>query len=164
MDNFTDFQGNVIDEYQPPDGEQVIRKEHAFILSSILSDNNARSWMFGPNSYLHLPFPAAAKTGTSNDYRDNWTMGYTPALAVGVWVGNADYTPMNNTTGLSGAAPIWSQFMQAAVPKLNSSAPSDFTPPKGIITAPAGAAQARWSHPGRKLMGSWSGGNPFCHG
>ena len=129
-----DHNGELVYEYAPPEGEQVLRPEHAFLMSSILSDNGARSWMFGPNSYLHLPFPAAAKTGTSNDYRDNWTMGYTPALTVGVWVGNADYTPMNNTTGLSGAAPIWSQFLQAAVPQMNNGAPSDFAPPKGIIT------------------------------
>ncbi len=129
-----DHNGELVYEYTPPTGEQVISPEHAFLMSSILSDNDARSWMFGPNSYLHLPFPAAAKTGTSNDYRDNWTMGYTPGLAVGVWVGNADYTPMNNTTGLSGAAPIWSEFMQLAVPKLTSAAPSDFMPPQNIIT------------------------------
>ena len=129
-----DHNGELVYEYTPPQGEQVLRPEHAFLISSILSDNAARTWMFGSNSYLHLPFPAAAKTGTSNDYRDNWTLGYTPALAVGVWVGNADYTPMNHTTGLSGAAPIWSEFMQVAVPQLNSNAPSDFTPTKGIIT------------------------------
>ncbi len=129
-----DYTGAVVYEYEPPEGEQVLRPEHAFLISSILSDNEARSWMFGPNSYLHLPFPAAAKTGTSNDFRDNWTMGYTPALAVGVWVGNADYTPMNNTTGLSGAAPIWNEFMSIAVPSLHSDAPSDFIPPEGIVT------------------------------
>lgn len=129
-----DHNGELVYEYTPPQGEQVIRPEHAFLMTSILSDNAARAWMFGPNSWLHLPFPAAAKTGTSNDYRDNWTLGYTPALTVGVWVGNADYTPMNNTTGLTGAAPIWSQFMQAAIPQLNSTAPGDFAAPKGIIT------------------------------
>ncbi|MCK6540385.1 MAG: hypothetical protein L6Q26_10030, partial [Anaerolineales bacterium] len=64
-----DFAGNVIYEYQPPEGEQVIRPEHAFLISSILSDNEARSWMFGRNSVLNLPFPAAAKTGTAGDPR-----------------------------------------------------------------------------------------------
>ena len=127
-----DFEGNVIDEYQPPQAEQVIRQEHAFLISSILSDNDARSWMFGPNSLLNLPFQVAAKTGTTNDFRDNWTLGYTPDLVTGVWVGNADYTPMVNTTGLSGAAPIWSAFMQYAVPIVSNNAPKSFAIPSGI--------------------------------
>jgi len=128
-----DHNGELVYEYMPPQGEQALRPEHAFLISSILSDNPARTWMFGPNSYLHLPFPAAAKTGTSNDFRDNWTIGYTPNLTVGVWVGNADYTPMNHTTGLSGAAPIWSQFMQAVAPQLAEGASLDFARPEGII-------------------------------
>ena len=129
-----DHTGQLVYEYTPPEGEQVLREEHAFLMSSILSDNAARSWMFGPNSYLNLPFPVAAKTGTSNDFRDTWTLGYTPSLAVGVWVGNADYTPMNNISSTAGAAPIWNQFMQAAIPKIQSDAPANFVPPKGIIT------------------------------
>ncbi|NWG08178.1 MAG: transglycosylase domain-containing protein [Chloroflexi bacterium] len=127
-----DFAGNLIDEYQPPQGEQVIRPEHAFLISSILSDNDARSWMFGTNSLLNLPFQVAAKTGTTNDFRDNWTLGYTPDLVTGVWVGNADYTPMVNTTGLSGAAPIWSAFMQYAVPYVSKGSPTPFYIPPGI--------------------------------
>lgn len=128
-----DHTGNVVYDYQPPAGDQVIRPEHAFLITSILSDNEARTPMFGANSVLRLPFPAAAKTGTSNDYRDNWTLGYTPDLAVGVWVGNADYTPMKDVTGLTGAAPIWSQFMQAAVPQLTGGNPTPFTRPSGIV-------------------------------
>lgn len=128
-----DFQGNVVYEYQPPQPEQVIRAEHAFLISSILSDNEARSWMFGRNSLLNLPFQVAAKTGTTNDFRDNWTMGYTPDLATGVWVGNADYTPMVNTTGLTGAAPIWSSFMTFAVPYVSNNAPTPFIIPPGIV-------------------------------
>ncbi len=143
-----DLNGNVVYEYQPPSGEQVIRAEHAYLISSILSDNNARAWMFGYNSYLNLPFQAAAKTGTSNDFRDNWTLGYTPDLAVGVWVGNADYTPMNHTTGLSGAAPIWSQYMQAAVPALTGNNPTPFVMPAGIvekiICAISGTEPSQW--------------------
>jgi 1A family penicillin-binding protein len=129
----TTFSGEVIYEYQPPEGEQVIREEHAYLMSSILSDNDARSWMFGRNSPLNLSFPVAAKTGTTNDIRDNWTLGYTPDLATGVWIGNADYTPMNNTSGLSGAAPIWSQFMEFAVPYITNGAPSPFIRPSGIV-------------------------------
>ncbi len=128
-----DFQGNVIYQYQPPQGEQVIRAEHAFLISSIISDNDARSWMFGRNSVLNLPFQVAAKTGTTNDFRDNWTLGYTPDLVTGVWVGNADYTPMVNTTGLTGAAPIWSAFMTYAVPYVSNNAPTPFTIPPGIV-------------------------------
>ena len=128
-----DYKGNVVYQYQPPAGEQVIRAEHAFLISSILSDNEARSMMFGRNSLLNLPFQVAAKTGTTNDFRDNWTLGYTPDLVTGVWVGNADYTPMVNTTGLTGAAPIWSQFMTFAVPYITNNAPTPFSIPPGIV-------------------------------
>ena len=149
-----DFEGKVIDEYQPPQAEQVIRPEHAFLISSILSDNDARSWMFGRNSLLNLPFQVAAKTGTTNDYRDNWTMGYTPDLVTGVWVGNADYTPMVNTTGLSGAAPIWSAFMQFAVPIVSNNNPTPFTFPSGItekiICAVSGAEPSSWCKGGQR--------------
>ena len=129
----TDFAGKVIKEYKPQAGEQVIRAEHAYLISSILSDNEARNFTFGRHSALNLSFPVAAKTGTTNDIRDNWTMGYTPDLATGVWVGNADYTPMVSSSGLSGAAPIWSQFMEFAVPYLTNGAPTPFTRPAGIV-------------------------------
>ncbi len=129
----TTFSGEVVYEYQPPEGEQVIRPEHAYLISSILSDNEARSYTFGRNSRLNLSFPVAAKTGTTNDIRDNWTMGYTPDLVTGVWVGNADYTPMVSSSGLSGAAPIWSQFMEYAVPYVTNGAPAPFIRPNGIV-------------------------------
>lgn len=129
----TTFDGEVVYEYQPPEAEQVIREEHAYLISSILSDNEARAWMFGRNSSLNLSFQVAAKTGTTNDIRDNWTLGYTPDLVTGVWVGNADYTPMTGTSGLSGAAPIWSQYMEFAVPYLTNGSPTPFTRPAGIM-------------------------------
>ncbi len=127
------YQGDVVYQYEPPAGDQVIRPEHAYLISSILSDNEARTPMFGADSVLNLPFTVAAKTGTTNDFRDNWTLGYTPDLAVGVWVGNPDYTPMQNTTGLTGAAPIWSQFMQEAISRLTGGNPSPFVRPAGIV-------------------------------
>ena len=143
-----DHSGNVVFEYQTPSGDQVIRPEHAFLITSILSDNDARTPMFGGNSVLNLPFPAAAKTGTSNDYRDNWTLGYTPDIAVGVWVGNADYTPMQNITGVTGAAPIWSQFMQSAIQQLTGGNPTPFSKPSGIvdrvICAVSGTEPSQW--------------------
>jgi penicillin-binding protein 1C len=128
-----DFNGDIVYDYQPPPGDQVVRPEHAYLITSILSDNEARTPMFGANSVLALPFAAAAKTGTTNDFRDNWTLGYTSDLAVGVWVGNADYTPMINTTGLTGAAPIWAEFMQLAVQYLTGDNPTPFFRPAGII-------------------------------
>ncbi|MBV6391662.1 MAG: Monofunctional biosynthetic peptidoglycan transglycosylase [Anaerolineales bacterium] len=129
----TSFNGEIIYEYQAPAVEQVIRAEHAYLISSILSDNQARSLMFGSNSALNLSFQVAAKTGTTNDIRDNWTLGYTPDLVTGVWVGNADYTPMVSSTGLSGAAPIWSQFMEFAVPYLTNGSPTPFSRPPSIM-------------------------------
>jgi penicillin-binding protein 1C len=128
-----DFQGNLVFEYQQPPGEQVIRPEHAYLISSILSDAYARIAAFGTNPVINLPFKAAAKTGTTNDFRDNWTLGYTPDLAVGVWVGNADYTPMRDTSGLTGAAPIWADFMQEGIEILTGGNPSGFPRPAGIV-------------------------------
>lgn len=128
-----DHTGSLIFQAEEPKPTPVIRAEHAYLITSILSDAQARAPMFGANSILNLPFPAAAKTGTTNDYKDNWTMGYTPDLAVGVWVGNADNSPMQNTSGVSGAAPIWASFMQYAVPYLTSNNPSAFTRPEGIV-------------------------------
>lgn len=128
-----DRNGNVIFNYEVPAGDQVIRVEHAFLMTSILSDNTARTPAFGPDSVLNLPFGVAAKTGTTNDFRDNWTLGYTPDIVVGAWVGNADYTPMQNTSGLTGAAPIWAEFMQTAIQKLNGGNATPFLMPGGII-------------------------------
>src|SRR5215211_3606805 len=149
-----DFEGKVVYEYQPPQAEQVIRAEHAFLISSILSDNEARSWMFGRNSLLNLPFQVAAKTGTTNDFRDNWTLGYTPDLVTGVWVGNADYTPMVNTTGLTGAAPIWASFMTYAVPYVSNNAPTPFTIPPGVvekvICTVSGTEPSQWCRGGQR--------------
>ncbi len=127
-----DFQGNVIFEAPQQTGTQAIRADHAYLITSILSDNAARAPMFGNNSVLNLPFPAAAKTGTTNDYRDNWTLGYTPDLAVGVWVGNADYTPMQGTSGVTGAAPIWADFMTTVIPVLTNNNPTPFTRPAEV--------------------------------
>jgi len=144
----TDNAGKLVYEYKAPEGEQVIRAEHAYLMSTILSDYEARRPMFGTHPVINLPFPVAAKTGTTNDFRDNWTLGYTPDLAVGVWVGNADYTPMQNTTGLSGAAPIWAAFMQAAIQRLTNSNPTPFVRPPGIvdmvICAVSGTQPSQW--------------------
>ena len=129
----TTYNGDPVYTYTPPAGQQAISPEIAFLISSILSDNDARTPMYGPNSVLHLAFPAAAKTGTTNDFRDNWTLGYTPDVAVGVWVGNPDNTPMEGTTGVTGAAPIWADVMQTAIHQLTDDNPTPFVAPAGII-------------------------------
>ena len=128
-----DSAGNLVYEYQPTPGEQVIRPEHAYLMSSILADNEARTPAFGANSVLNLPFPSAVKTGTTNDIRDTWTMGYTPDLVVGVWIGNADYTPMLNTSGLRSAAPVWSNVMQAGMQHVAGANPTPFNQPGGVV-------------------------------
>lgn len=128
-----DNQGQVVYEAPSPAQEQVLRPEHAYLLASILSDNRARTPAFGANSVLRLPFPAAVKTGTTNDFRDNWTIGFTPDLAVGVWVGNADYTPMVNTTGLTGAAPIWAEVMTTYVQQMMGGNVTPFRAPPGVV-------------------------------
>ncbi len=92
----------------------VLDPRTAYLITDILSDNDARSRSFGFSSPLRLDRPAAAKTGTTTDWRDNWTIGYTPDLLTGVWVGNADNTPMYGVGGIDGAAPIWHDFMTVA--------------------------------------------------
>lgn len=86
----------------------------AWLVTDILADDQARLPAFGEGSVLAIGRPAAAKTGTTTDFRDNWTVGYTPDLAVGVWVGNADNSPMAYISGITGAGPIWHDVMQAA--------------------------------------------------
>jgi len=113
----------------PNSGEQVISAADAFLITSILSDNDARTPVFGPNSLLRLDRPAAAKTGTTNDFRDVLTLGYTPQLVTGVWVGNSNNSEMINISGITGAAPIWNEFMQTA---LADQPALDFTPPPGV--------------------------------
>lgn len=127
-----DGEGHVIESMDLSHGEQVITPQHAYLITSILSDNQARLPSFGPNNLLEVGRPAAAKTGTTDDYRDGWTLGYTPDLVVGVWVGNANNTPMERLPGVRAAGPIWHQFMVEA---LEGTPPKDFTRPAGIVTA-----------------------------
>jgi len=106
--------GQVIFEAPPPQRHRVIDPRVAYLIADILSDDTARIPAFGEDSVLELSRPAAVKTGTTSDWRDNWTIGFTPSLVVGVWVGNADNHPMQNISGISGAAPIWHDFMEEA--------------------------------------------------
>ncbi len=95
--------------------QQVLDSAAAYMITSILSDNEARKDTFGEQNWLTIGRPAAAKTGTTNDFKDAWTIGYTPDLVAGVWVGNNDGTPMNGLFGSQAAAPIWHGFMLQAL-------------------------------------------------
>ena len=96
-----------------PSPRAVLSPQTAYQLSDILSDDEARSGAFGTGSALDTSRPAAVKTGTTDDFRDNLTIGYTPFLAVGVWAGNKDGRPMRDVLGITGAAPIWHDAMEA---------------------------------------------------
>ena len=89
----------------------VSRKEYVWQVADILSDNGARTLSFGMNSALRFEYPVACKTGTSTDFRDNWTIGFTPEFTVGVWVGNFDGAPMREVSGVTGAGPIFHAVM-----------------------------------------------------
>lgn len=112
-----DSNGKVIDEFKPLQspifGKKVMDPGIAFIISEILRDNGARGQAFGTNSVLRVGnYPVSVKTGTTNDYRDNWTIGYTPSYVVAVWVGNNNNRPMTGiVSGVTGAAPIWHDIM-----------------------------------------------------
>lgn len=107
-----DKNGLIIYEYKEPKLAQVVSPQVAYVMSNILSDTAARWAAFGRPNDLEIPgHTVAAKTGTTNNWHDNWTVGYTPQLAVGVWVGNTDNEPMDKISGLTGAAPIWNQVM-----------------------------------------------------
>jgi len=125
-----DSRGTVLVDNSQPAGEQVISPQHAYLITSILSDREARCPAFGCPNNLELSRPAAAKTGTTNDYRDAWTIGYTPELVTGVWVGNADNSEMVNLPGSRGAGPIWHNFMEQA---LAERPVQEFARPEGIV-------------------------------
>jgi len=93
---------------------RVVSSRSAFWVTDILSDDEAREFVFGRGGSLEFPFPVAVKTGTSQAYHDNWTIGYSKHVTVGVWVGNFDRTPLRNSSGVTGAAPIFHAVMLAA--------------------------------------------------
>lgn len=130
--------GEVVEEYNPPtsilSGKKAIPEGVAFIISHILQDNAARTPAFGANSPLKIPdYPVSVKTGTTNDYRDNWTIGYTPSFVASVWVGNNDNTPLKGvTSGITGAAPIWHDIMAGL---LEGTEPEELKQPESVVGA-----------------------------
>ncbi|MCX6705811.1 MAG: transglycosylase domain-containing protein [Candidatus Woesebacteria bacterium] len=120
----TDWKGKVYEETKPTDieltGERVLPPDVTFLISHALLDNNARMQAFGESSYLNVKNhpEVSVKTGTTNDRRDNWTIGFTPQALVVAWVGNNDNTPMGGAvSGVSGASPIWNKIMKAVLDK-----------------------------------------------
>lgn len=123
-----DKRNQIVYQYQP-NPQPVLSPKVAFLISSVLSDNRARAEIFG--NTLDMSRPAAVKTGTTENYRDAWTMGYTPSLVVGTWVGNNDGRPMDNIAGSLGAAPIWKSLMEKF---LAGTTVEKFNIPEGIVT------------------------------
>ncbi len=128
----TDADGKTLEEWQQPEGNQVMPQEIANEVANVLSDNGSRAYIFGSKNYLTLPDrPVAAKTGTTNNYKDAWTMGFTPSLVAGVWVGNSSSTAMSSgADGSVIAAPIWQGFMKRAL----ANAPKEQFPPMPPMT------------------------------
>ena len=143
-----DKQGNIVEQFQN-DPEQVIPSEVARMITDILSDNVARTPEFGANSALYFPGKdVAVKTGTTNDYRDVWTVGYTPNIAVGMWAGNNNNTPIHKNIAGFIITPVWHAFMEEAL---------NLTPSERFI-APEQEDLTRLPAP---LQGIWQGGEKY---
>lgn len=142
-----DHNGKVLEEFKPVKGQRVLSAEEAFLISDILADNQARLITFGANSWLRIPgYQVAVKTGTTDDMRDNWAVGWTPAAIVAVWVGNNDNTPMKRVaSGISGATPIWRRIMMDT---LSSRPAKTWGMPKGITTVEVDAISGYPAHNG----------------
>jgi 1A family penicillin-binding protein len=142
-----DSNGKVLEEVEPEKKKRVLSEEQAFLIASILSDNNARADVFGTNSLLNVSGRTlAVKTGTTNDKRDNWTIGGNSQAIVGVWVGNNDNSPMLNVaSGISGASPIWRRTIMTA---LTGKGNVSFEVPAGIVSASVDAVSGYRAHDG----------------
>jgi len=151
----TDSQGNVLYQYQPAQGPRVLPADISFLIYSILSDNNARTMDFGPNSWLVVPgHTVAVKTGTTDEKRDNWTIGYTPNYVVGVWVGNDDNSVMNQaiSSGETGASPIWEKIMAAV---LQGKQDQDEPKPSDIVAEQIDAFAGGLPYPGQPIRSEY---------
>ncbi len=128
-----DDQGNTLYEWQKPNDNFILGdngQQHSFQIIDILSDATARLIGFGNDSILEIGRPAAVKTGTTRNFKDNITVGFTPDFLVATWTGNADASPMYKISGIDGAAPIWADFMQAVLkdkPKTTFAVPKNMT-------------------------------------
>lgn len=142
-----DSKGKVLEKVKPKKGRRVLTPEQAFLVADILSDNSARTEVFGVNSLLNIPGrTVTVKTGTTNDKRDNWTIGGNTQGLVGVWVGNNDNSPMREVaSGVTGASPIWRRMMLEV---LSGKANIGFEVPGGIVTAAVDSVSGYAAHDG----------------
>jgi membrane peptidoglycan carboxypeptidase len=151
--------GTTLYRYDPGKGSPALTPQVSFIVSDMLSNDSNRALEFGRNSDLVIPgHHVAAKTGTTNDFRDNLTVGFTPNLAVAVWVGNADHTPMQHVSGIVGAAPIFHGFMTLA---LNGQPDSWYGVPNGLTTVDANGYIA-YLLPGTEQVAQSQQPQPVC--
>jgi len=138
----SDANGNTLYTYKTPPGAQVLAPQYAYMMESVMKDNFSRVAAFnqgsalqlGPDAQFPTNVPAAVKTGTTQDFRDNLTIGFTPNLLTATWVGNPDNTPMNQIEGVTGAGPIWHDTMEWTLKDLNLPI-ENFTIPPGIVLA-----------------------------
>lgn len=129
-----DANGNIIEDNSHRASRLIFDQEAIRVLNDILSDNVARTPLFGSHSLLYFPnYQVAVKTGTTNNYRDGWCIGYTPSIVVGVWAGNSDNTPINKEPGVMVSAPIWHDFLAQVLPKY----PTEFFVKPASMAAPA---------------------------
>ena len=136
-----DNKGQVLEKYEEK-SVKVLDAQIARLISDILSDEESRAPIFGSKSKLYLKDrPAAVKTGTTEEYRDGWTMGYTPSLVVGVWAGNNDNTPMRKGAGIYIAAPIWNEFMKRAYDFKKENPPNADQPVADYFDLPEGVEE-----------------------
>jgi len=142
-----DRNGRVLEEYRQIEGKKVMTPQEAFIISNILQNNDNRTITFGAVNGLTIPnYQVAVKTGTTNDKKDNWTIGWTPNLLVTVWVGNNDNTPMGKVaSGVSGASPIWKKIMQHTLPTRPK---QDFPVPEKIVSIEVDKVSGYAAHDG----------------
>ncbi|GIW60878.1 MAG: hypothetical protein KatS3mg087_1944 [Patescibacteria group bacterium] len=131
----TDSKDKVLEEFKSERGKRVLDESIAYLISDILSDDRARYPAFGPRSLLYIPnFTVAVKTGTTDEKRDNWAVGYTPNFVVGAWVGNNDNSKMDSSiaSGVTGATPIWNKITKLM---LEDKKDTPFEKPANIVNA-----------------------------
>lgn len=177
ISSVTNMQGKSIVKIDTT-GKRVLTPQVSFLMTSVLSDNQARTYEFGKCSNLYLfsntqtqcyqgkpgtVYPSAVKTGTSQNFADNWTIGYTNDYVLGVWAGNNDNSPMRNVTGVDGAGPIWHQGLLLAEQKAGAK-PTDFAVPSGVqrrtVHYPEGLTTTDWyiaGLPSRDWGLGWAG-------